>query len=132
MASERDPYPQKQADRARRLNVQPLRPGFLEMGRDRLVAPGVAADNAPPPPDKKEPERNGRGSGGGGEFDDVDPLVVGLFRRLPPAGTEWNAQARAKWLETAAHVFDLIHEGEGGIRIELAMASRSPRSRDHD
>jgi hypothetical protein len=53
----------------------------------------------------------------------------GLFRRLPEAGTEWNVTARAKWLETAVNIFDLIYEGEGGIKIEAAMAARSPRPR---
>jgi hypothetical protein len=28
--------------------------------------------------------------------------------------------------------FDLIDKGEGGIRIETAMASRSPRRREHE
>jgi hypothetical protein len=35
-----------------------------------------------------------------------------------------------KWLQTAANIFDLIYEGEGGIKVEPATAQRSPRHQD--
>ena len=35
--------------------------------------------------------------------------------------------ARVKWLQTAANIFDLIYKGEGGIEIKSAVATRSPR-----
>jgi hypothetical protein len=64
--------------------------------------------------------------------------IVGLLQTLPRAmfgdtgapETEWTTQARAKWLQTAANIFDLIYKGDGGIKIEAAMAQRSPRPGD--
>jgi hypothetical protein len=44
--------------------------------------------------------------------------------------TEWPLEKRVKWLQTAANIFDLIYKGEGGIKVELATAQRSPRPHD--
>jgi hypothetical protein len=33
----------------------------------------------------------------------------------------------AKWLQTAANIFDLMYKGEGGIEVKAAIAQRSPR-----
>lgn len=125
---------QKQADRARQtFERSASTAGFFAMGRDKLIMPAGASAEPQVGPDESKKE-NGGGSGGGGggnEFGDVDPLVIGLFRRLPPAGTEWDAPARKKWLETAANIFDLIYEGEGGIKVDFAMAQRSPRPNEH-
>jgi hypothetical protein len=46
---------------------------------------------------------------------------------LPKTETEWAVSAGVKWLQTAANIFDLIYKGDGGIKIEMAMAQRSPR-----
>jgi hypothetical protein len=58
------------------------------------------------------------------------PSFKGCFRRCPKTETEWAVSARVKWLQTAANVFDLIYKGDGGIKIEMAMAQRSPRPSD--
>ena len=69
--------------------------------------------------------------GGGGGFGDHDPLLVGLFRKLPPPETEWSEADRHKWLQTAANIFDLVYTGDcAGFVISLARAERSPRPRD--
>ena len=55
------------------------------------------------------------------------PFIEGLLQTLPPPHTDWAATDRAKWLQTAANIFDLIYKGEGGVTVTAAMASRSPR-----
>jgi hypothetical protein len=55
------------------------------------------------------------------------PFIEGLLQTLPEPQDDWPATGRVKWLQTAANIFDLIHKGDGGIKIELAMAQRSPR-----
>jgi hypothetical protein len=45
----------------------------------------------------------------------------------PDPEEDWPAAGRVKWLQTAANIFDLIYKGDGGIKIEMAMAQRSPR-----
>jgi hypothetical protein len=64
---------------------------------------------------------------GGGDIGDHDPLILGLFRKLPPPDADWPAKDRLKWLQTAANIFDLVYKGEGGIVVSSARAERSPR-----
>lgn len=54
----------------------------------------------------------------------VDPLIHGLFSKLPDPEAEWPLAARQKWLQTAANIFDLMYAptqvdaGELTIRVE--------------
>ena len=56
------------------------------------------------------------------------PLIQGLFDKLPQAESEWPLQARQKWLQTAANIFDLMYlpnesdAGELAIRVERPSA----------
>jgi hypothetical protein len=125
---------EKVKDRARRvLERSAEQAGFCEQGKNRLVMPGVAqrdaANDAPPPPAQDDDNKSNNGkrkSGGGG--DDLNPFIQGLLQTLPPTGSDWKAVDRAKWLQTAANIFDLIYTGaDGGVRVEAAKAERSPR-----
>jgi hypothetical protein len=100
--------------------------------------PGVATrsiEEAPPsasPAEKQEQEskKGGNGSGFGG---DHDPLIIGLFQKLPPPEADWPVAGRVKWLQTAANIFDLLYKGDGGrISITSARADRSPRPQDYE
>jgi hypothetical protein len=55
-----------------------------------------------------------------------DPLILGLFQKLPEPDADWPAKDRLKWLQSAANIFDLVYKGEGD-RSQLARAERSPR-----
>jgi hypothetical protein len=67
-----------------------------------------------------QPPRNHLGSHSGG----TDPLIDGLFYKLPTPESEWPLAARQKWLQTAANIFDLMYApgdadaGELAIRVE--------------
>jgi len=39
-----------------------------------------------------------------------DPLIVGLVKRLPPAGAVWPDSERERWLAAAAAVLSLIYD----------------------
>ena len=56
-----------------------------------------------------------------------DPLILGLFQKLPEPDADWPAKDRLKWLQTAANIFDPVYKGEGGIVVGLARADRSRR-----
>lgn len=47
----------------------------------------------------------------------LHPLLVGLIDTLPEPGTPWPASRRAKWLQTAVNIFDLVYEDDGGGEI---------------
>jgi hypothetical protein len=60
----------------------------------------------------------------------TDPLIQGLFSKLPEPSTEWPLPARQKWLQTAANIFDLMYPageadaGELAIRVERTSTTR--------
>lgn len=107
---------QKQTARARQvLERSAESAGYFEQGRDRLVRPGVKQeklDTTPPPPP------GGKGNGGG--FGEHDPLIIGIFQKLPPRDTDWPMKDRITWLKTASLVFELVYGLQGNIRIEPA------------
>ena len=56
-----------------------------------------------------------------------DPLIEGLFSKLPAPESDWPLAARQKWLQTAANIFDLMYNcdgnaGELAIRVERSNA----------
>jgi hypothetical protein len=125
---------EKQKERARQIFEKSAdQAGFFEHGRDRLVLPGVVSHGpigpsdptlgksldpplppAPPPPPPTGPTHH--------------PFIEGLLKTLPEPDTDWAAAGRIKWLQTAANIFDLMYKGDGGgIKVEAAMATRSPR-----
>lgn len=96
--------------------------GFFEHGANRLVKPGLGPNPAPkdlpdPPPPPPAP-----GGGGGGGFDH-DPMIIGLFKRLPKPQDSWTLKERQRWLRTAAEVFDLIYGDEDEGKIEVKIRS---------
>lgn len=78
-------------------------------------------------PKKETPQHEGNGGGDGPDLSSLHPFIQGLVMKLPKPEDEWDIGQRIKWLQTAANIFDLIYKGEGGIKIEAAIALRSPR-----
>ncbi len=115
----------KQKSRARQvLERSAERAGFFEHGRNRLVRPGVTTPQNDPPVNEVDENPN---HGGGDGSDGLHPFIQGLLGSLPEPDSEWPIPERAKWLQTAANIFDLMYEGEGGIDVRAAIAERSPR-----
>jgi hypothetical protein len=119
----------KQTDKARQVfDRSAKQAGFFWAGNERLTLPVIKSrpdtrplDDAPPPPpppidDTRRYQFAGGGNGGGG----FHPFIEGLLKTLPPTGTDWSSKDRAKWLRTAANMFDLIYEG-GNADIEVKL-----------
>lgn len=51
----------------------------------------------------------------------TDPLIQGLVTRLPKPDGVWPLEDRAKWLRTAAGVFDLIYKARDGDHREISI-----------
>lgn len=51
----------------------------------------------------------------------LHPLVLGLIDALPNLETSWPVDGRAKWIRAAAHIFDLVYEGDGTITVEVVQ-----------
>jgi len=124
---------EKQKDRARVVFEHSAeQSGFFEHGKTRLVMPGVATHTEATPDLPPTPNDEGKKGAGNGGNDTPPPparhpFIDGLLQTLPEPESDWPAAARAKWLQTAANIFDLIYKGDGGITVSTAMANRSPR-----
>jgi hypothetical protein len=53
----------------------------------------------------------------------TDFLIRGLVERLPKPDGVWTLDDRAKWLRTAASIFDLVYKTGDGERGEISIAS---------
>lgn len=98
--------------------------GFFDHGRNRLVKPGVQPTGEGPSNPSPDPAKERGGSGGNGGGFEHDPMIVGLFKRLPRAEDMWSIQDRQRWLQTAAQVFDLIYGDEDEGRIVVSVSKR--------
>jgi hypothetical protein len=48
------------------------------------------------------------------------PFIEGLLKELPPVKSAWASGDRAKWLQAAAQIFDLIYtSGDERITVQV-------------
>ena len=120
----------KQKDRARHVFDRSARSaGFFPGGNeDRLVQP-VILDAPSSSPAERQPERQPDVEPQERALHDhiavptgrrLDPFIKGLLDRLPdtkplPDKAEWSVEDRARWLQAAAQIFDLIYSGNDGF-----------------
>ena len=98
--------------------------GFFGSGPDRLIEPIIGAA-APFPErgkvvsDEDEQPMEKRRASAKGEPDGLNlhPFIEGLLGSLPEPETNWTIEGRAKWLQAAANIFDLMYKGDGQIQI---------------
>jgi hypothetical protein len=53
--------------------------------------------------DEQEPKRGGK---------KIDPIIQGLFDRLPNSGSEWPEADRIQWLSMITQAFKVIYKTE--------------------
>lgn len=102
--------------------------GFFLTGQERLIEPiigpmptGGGRAASPPPPSgdddigrSEPPARTPPG---------LHPFIQGLLETLPEPATNWAAEGRTKWLQAAAHCFDLMYKGHAQIIVSNATES---------
>lgn len=121
----------KQGERARQaFDRSAQQAGFFDQaGRERLIRPLVSeiassepAQGAQGGSDGAEREREGGGGNNGGGRrpppGDLHPFIQGLLDTLPEPETTWTVEGRAKWLQAAANIFDLIYKGDGVVTVK--------------
>jgi hypothetical protein len=103
---------QKQRERARQVFQRSAQQaGFFQFGTDRLVIPPMQSAAAPavnPPGDQNTDKKKKKGEDGE-EEKPLHPFIKGLLDKLPPADEEWSNDKRAKWLQAAVNIFDLMY-----------------------
>jgi hypothetical protein len=125
--------PPKQKERARQVFQRSAKQaGLFDISADRLsVPPGLNQPTQRQQDDGRDNEqeddgqhdRGKRKSGG----DDLPPFIKGLINKLPPPDDEWSLADRAKWLTTAANIFDLMYKdaARDGITVTLKGSTLS-------
>lgn len=107
---------QKVKDKARQVFQRSAKQaGFFELSADRLTMPSIRGgakqsassetDAGRNESDKSRQKDSGSGTGGG----NYHPFIEGLLKTLPAAETAWEIDKRAKWLQAAANIFELIY-----------------------
>lgn len=122
----------KQKERARQVFQRSAKQaGLFELASDRLtVPPGLnsprkSADDTKKEQETDQKEDRRRASTGGG----LPPFIQGLIDKLPPPDAKWDMASRAKWLTTAANIFDLMYTAEdpqnAGLTVTLKGSTLS-------
>lgn len=113
----------KQKDKARQVFQRSAKQaGLFELSTDRLsIPPGL--NQMPPPgvkPDDPDAEKKRQRANDGGDRK-LPPFIQGLIDKLPLPDTAWPLDQRAKWLVTAANIFDLMYTegGNEGVAVTL-------------
>lgn len=102
--------------------------GFFLNGPDRLIEPIVGSspmidrgrsaeqdeERDAPASERLTPDALG-----------LHPFIQGLLDTLPAPQTMWSIEGRAKWLQAAANIFDLIYQGNGEIDIRARSEPNS-------
>jgi hypothetical protein len=122
----------KQKDKARlAFDRSAQQAGYFDHGsRDRLIRPPVAGISGQAgdsteigrSQDDNTGDRFGgggfNGSGGGTTIRGaMHPFIQGLLDSLPEPNTNWAEEGRAKWLQAAANIFDLMYKGDAHITV---------------
>lgn len=109
----------KQGDKARQVFERSAeKAGYFGSGKNRLVPPAFKPVENPPSDDKGK-RRPGNGNDGGSDH----PFIQGLLQKLPAPETDWAITDRAKWLQTAAHIFDLMYSTQEPGEIDVRVKS---------
>lgn len=49
----------------------------------------------------------------------LHPILMALFRELPPAGSNWPKEDRVRWLRAASAAVDYIYKTDDSLEIKL-------------
>jgi hypothetical protein len=112
----------KQKDKARQVfQRSATQSGFFAFGNNRLVPPTIKASGEAEPP-KNDADNDGDEEDEKDETKKkLDPFIQGLLAQLPPAKAQWSQEARKKWLQLAASVFDVMYSVKEGDSGELSI-----------
>lgn len=98
--------------------------GFFDLVPNKLVMPVMGAAYPSQPPLPVKPNGDGGQQRVQRETESgIHPFIQGLLATLPGPDTEWETQARVKWLQAAAGIFDLMYKSKNGGLIVMECKS---------
>lgn len=106
----------KQKDRARQVFMRSAKQaGYFDIDQTRLTFPpnvGTGTTDADGELEKKKQDSGNGARAGGNGRDGLHPFIQGLLDKLPAPDADWPMADRAKWLQTAANIFDLMYKSD--------------------
>lgn len=106
--------PPKQKERARQTFVKSAQyAGFIDPLSGRFIKPATVPAGRPVEDEAEFKRLNEGGGGGDGGGLNLDPLLIELLRKIPPQGSGWPGEQRARWFRTFAMNVSQIYDTEG-------------------
>lgn len=123
----------KSKERARQVFLRSAKQaGLFELSSDRLSTPPSVSTFRASPAAQAEPEPTAKRNGGHEPPSGLHPFIEGLLRTLPKPDGDWSFPDRAKWLQAAANIFDLIYldpeKENGASSISIALKKGEAKS----
>lgn len=118
----------KQKEKARQVFIKSAKQaGMFELSPDRLATPpglnGQVGPKSATPDPVVTPVPHAQATPTSKES--LHPFIKGLLDKLPAPDTEWAIKDRAKWLITAANIFDLMYSAPSdGVTIEITAITK--------
>lgn len=107
--------------------------GFFAYGQSRLVLPAIkasAAAAAVTPADQSIDEDKKKKKVEDDDEEELHPFIKGLLKKLPPPDSEWPNDKRAKWLQAAVNIFDLMYtESEDDSKRTITIGFQKDSAR---
>jgi hypothetical protein len=101
---------EKQKDKARQVFQRSAKQAGFSDYADRLVKPSIkASDSTSAATQQEMSEQTEKKKTKDEGENDLPPFIKGLLTKLPPPDSEWPNDKRAKWLEAAIKIFDLMY-----------------------
>jgi hypothetical protein len=137
----------KQKDKARQVFIRSAKQaGYFELDQNRLTYPPLRGEGARDEKAKSGDNEHSKGSGAaaaagagaggagagaGGGGEGYHPFIKGLLDKLPAPESKWQMSSRAKWLQTAANIFDLMYkpedqDGDKTINVSIEGEGSAP------
>lgn len=96
--------------------------GFIDSTTGRFVKPGITQKSDSPSPPSRE---GGNGGGGDGQVSlNLDPLLIALLKKIPPAGAKWPEAQRVRWFRTFAMNVSQIYDDETPVELNIESESK--------
>lgn len=113
----------KQKERARQTFMKSATfAGFIDPSSGRFIKPGNAQSKADAAKQEKPDSGNKGGGGGGGDLS-LDPLLLELLKKIPPASEGWPEPQRLRWFRTFAMNVSQIYDNDNAP-VEMNISVR--------
>jgi hypothetical protein len=103
--------------------------GFIDTSTGRFVKPGIGQKEEGPGQQPKQDDIARLGGGGDGTDGlGLDPLLIALLKKVPPAEKGWPGPNRVRWFRTFAMNVSQIYDGDGEP-VEMTIELTGPNTK---